>query len=70
MSKYEKLLSQVVRGTSDSNISFDDLCQLLQRIGFNLRIRGSHYIFDRKDVAELTNLQKEVARQSLTKFGK
>ena len=52
-------LVQVLRGTSDENISFDDLCQLIQRLGFTLRIRGSHYIFDREDVAELINLQKE-----------
>jgi len=29
MSKHEKLLLQVLRGTSEANISFDGLCQLL-----------------------------------------
>ena len=59
MSKYEKLLLQVLRGTSDANISFDDLCQLLMRVGFSHRIRGSHHVFSREDIGDLINLQKE-----------
>jgi predicted RNase H-like HicB family nuclease len=31
MSKYDKLLLQILRGSSDANIPFDDLCQLLRR---------------------------------------
>lgn len=27
MSKYDKLLLQILRGSSDANISFNDLCQ-------------------------------------------
>jgi virulence-associated protein VapD len=59
MSKYGKLLRQVLRGTSDANIAFDDLCQLLIRVGFQERITGSHYIFSRADVDTLINLQRE-----------
>ncbi len=43
--KYEKLLLQILRGTSDANIAFDELCQLLIRLGFEERIRGSHHTF-------------------------
>ncbi len=59
MSKYGKLLQQVLRGTSDANIAFDDLCQLLVRAGFKMHINGSHYIFSREDVDTLINLQRE-----------
>jgi hypothetical protein len=57
MTKRDKLLDRILRGTSDANIAFDQLCQLLQRLGFNERIRGSHHIFTRTDVEEILNLQ-------------
>jgi hypothetical protein len=44
MSKFEKVLEKVLRGTSDSNINFDDLRGLLVDFGFTERIRGSHHI--------------------------
>jgi predicted RNA binding protein YcfA (HicA-like mRNA interferase family) len=59
MGKFEKLLSQVLRGTSDANIPFDDLCQLLRRLGFEGRTRGSHHIFRKQGVEEKINLQRE-----------
>ena len=57
MGKYDKLLVQILRGTSDANISFDDLCGLLNKIGFDKRIRGSHHIFTNDEVEEILNLQ-------------
>ena len=57
MSKYEKLLVQILRGASDANVSFDGLCQLLRHLGFDERIRGSHHIFTREGVEEILNLQ-------------
>ena len=59
MGKYDKLLLQILRGTSDANISFDDLCQLLRRLGFEERTRGSHHIFRRQGVEEKINLQRD-----------
>ncbi len=59
MSKYEKLLLQILRGTSDANIAFDDLRWLLQRLDFEERIRGSHHMFRREGVEEKINLQSE-----------
>jgi hypothetical protein len=59
MSKYEKLLFQILRGTADANISFDELRALLQRLDFEERIRGSHHIFRRQGVVEKINLQRE-----------
>jgi hypothetical protein len=59
MSKYEKLLFQILRGTADANISFDDLSALLKRLDFEERIRGSHHMFRRQGVVEKINLQRE-----------
>jgi hypothetical protein len=59
MSKYDKLLFQILRGTADANISFDDLCGLLEKIGFEERIRGSHHMFRKEGVVEKINLQRD-----------
>ncbi len=59
MGKYEKLLNRILKGSSDSNIAFDDLCNLLARIGFDERTRGSHHIFRKKGVVEKINLQRD-----------
>jgi HicA toxin of bacterial toxin-antitoxin, len=57
VAKHEKTLLHVLRGTSDANISFNDLCQLLRHLGFGERIRGSHHIFTKGGVGEILNLQ-------------
>jgi hypothetical protein len=57
MSRHEKLLLQILRGTSDANISFEGLRALLRVLGFDERIRGSHHIFTREGVEEILNLQ-------------
>ena len=57
MAKRDKLLDRILRGTSDANIPFDQLCQLLRRLGFDERIRGSHHIFTKTGVEEILNLQ-------------
>jgi predicted RNA binding protein YcfA (HicA-like mRNA interferase family) len=59
MSKYDKLLLQILRGSSDANIPFDDLCQLLRRLGFEERTRSSHHMFRKQGVKEKINLQRE-----------
>ncbi|MCL4472182.1 MAG: type II toxin-antitoxin system HicA family toxin [Sulfuricella sp.] len=58
MGKHEKLLLQILRGSSDRNISFDDLCKLLESMGFDRHIRGSHHVFSKEGVEELINLQR------------
>ncbi|MCE7987440.1 MAG: type II toxin-antitoxin system HicA family toxin [Caldilinea sp. CFX5] len=62
MSKYNKLLLRILRGTSDTNISFADLCQMLTYLGFDERIRGSHHIFTKEGVAEILNLQPKAGK--------
>ena len=62
MSKHEKLLVQILQGGSDSNILFDDLCNLLKRLGFDERIRGSHHMFRKEGIIEKINLQRDGAQ--------
>ena len=57
MGKYDKLLFKILRGTSDSNILFSGLCNLLKVFGFNERIRGGHHIFTKDGIDEIINLQ-------------
>ena len=57
MAPRDKTLEAVLRGTSDANIGFRDLCNLLAQLGFEERVRGSHHIFTRHDVEEILNLQ-------------
>ena len=59
MAKYAKLLDTILRGTADANIRFDDLHRLLLRLGFEVRIRGSHHIFRKKGVDAKLNLQRD-----------
>jgi hypothetical protein len=59
MSKYDKLLFQILRGTADSNVSFDDQCGQLEKIGFEKRIRRSHHMFRKEAVVEKINLQRD-----------
>ena len=44
---------------ADANIDFFALCQLLDRLGFDERIKGSHYIFIRDGIMEIINLQPQ-----------
>ena len=53
----ERILSRVLQGGADANIRFGDLQSLLVDLGFSERIKGSHHIFTRPDVAEILNLQ-------------
>ena len=57
MAKHEKLLIQILRGTSDTNIPFDGLCSLLKFLGFEERVRSSHHIFTKDGVEEILNVQ-------------
>lgn len=59
MGKYEKLLLLILRGTSDRSIEFEDVCQLLRRLGFEENVRGSHHNFRKPGVAAKINLQRD-----------
>lgn len=57
MGKWSKLRQKVLLGDSDANISFDALCHLLRRMGFNERVSGSHHIFNQSGIEEIINVQ-------------
>lgn len=57
LSKYEKLLQQILTGQADTNITFAEACRLLLHLGFSERIRGDHHIFTKDGVEEIINLQ-------------
>jgi hypothetical protein len=53
----DKVLEKVLSGFSDKGIRFDDLVNLINRLGFSERITGDHHIFTRDDILEIINLQ-------------
>lgn len=57
MARTHKLLEQILRGDADANIPFSGVVQLLKRLGFQERVKGSHHIFFREGIAEILNLQ-------------
>jgi hypothetical protein len=57
MTKYTKILKRVMSGWSDTDIAFDDLCSLLKRLDFQMRVHGDHHIFTRNGIEEIINLQ-------------
>ena len=57
MSKFEKLLFKLLQGNADANFSFEELSKLLDELGFEKRIKGSHHIYFKKDIAEIINIQ-------------
>ena len=59
MGAHDKLLGTLLRGASDANIAFEELCQLLRHLGFDERTRGSHHLFRKSGIIELINLQRD-----------
>ncbi len=57
MAKFTRLINRILRGSSNADIDFSELCALLRSLGFTERIRGSHHIFTREGVIEILNLQ-------------
>ncbi len=61
----EKILLKLLSGKSDKNFLFDDLVNLLIRLGFEERhTGGSHRIFSHKGVEGIINLQKTKTSQA------
>ena len=62
MPRQEKVLIKILWGTSDTNVSFSEICGLLKALGFGERVRGSHHIFTKEGVEEIVNLQPKGAK--------
>ena len=52
-----KIIDKIISGRPDNNIDFSDLRKALSDLGFQERIKGSHHIFYKADVAEIVNIQ-------------
>ena len=57
MAQWQKFLDRLLSGKSDNNLNFDDVRNLLKRLGFTERIRGSHHVYERTDLPELVDIQ-------------
>jgi predicted RNA binding protein YcfA (HicA-like mRNA interferase family) len=49
----------LLSGRSDSNFDFSELINLIERLGFTLRINGSHHILYKNGIEEIINLQPD-----------
>lgn len=47
-----KVLHRLLSGTADASIRFRELCSLLEGLGFEKHIRGSHHLFRKVGVEE------------------
>lgn len=57
MKQKDKILIRVLNGRFDKTVKFKELCNLLTNLGFNLRVKGSHYIFYKSNILEIINIQ-------------
>lgn len=62
MTRRDKLIDRILRGSADADIAFDELCTLLTHFGFALRVRGSHHLFSKPGIIEKINLQRDGAK--------
>lgn len=58
MSNAKKVLAKVLNGQADANIGFADLCNMLVKLDFKMRVRGSHHIFEKEGIKDIVNLQR------------
>lgn len=57
MSSVRNILADILLGSNDQAIRFDELCRVVRALGFDERIRGSHHIFTKENIDEIINLQ-------------
>jgi len=60
--EYRQDSYRLLGGKSDAAIRFDDLCALLESLGFDKRVKGSHHLFRRAGIEERINLQRMAIR--------
>ncbi len=59
MSREAKLLERLRDFRRDQGWNFEELCGLLKKLGFEMRVAGSHHFFRRPGIAEAINLQPQ-----------
>ena len=53
MGQYEKLLLSILSGARDKNLLFSDLRIVLERLGFQCRIKGDHFMYTKDGIEEI-----------------
>lgn len=59
MSQKEKLIEKILFAENDKNIKFSELIKLLEMLGFEMKVKGSHHIFRKDGFEYRPNLQKD-----------
>lgn len=59
MATLEKLMKSIMSGTQDGNINFKDLQKVLDILDFQCRIKGDHFIYWKKGIDEIINIQPD-----------
>ena len=54
----DPVLRRGLSGAADAAIRFDDLCRMLENLGFDKRVRGSHHVFRKTGVFAQINIQR------------
>lgn len=62
MSANQKVFFDIMSGLKDGNIKFADLQRILEILGFQCRIKGDHFIYYKKGVSEIINIQLNGAK--------
>lgn len=57
MSQYEKIMFAILSGAKDKNILFSDLQTVLDRLGFQCRVKGDHFIYTKENIDEIIHIQ-------------
>jgi predicted RNA binding protein YcfA (HicA-like mRNA interferase family) len=57
MGQYGKLVQRILSGQQDKSIPFSEALSLMQKLGFSIRVKGSHHIFSQEGIDEIINLQ-------------
>lgn len=57
MSQKQKLLIKILSGVQDNSIKFSELQNLLELLGFSVRIKGDHFIYTNPEAEEIINIQ-------------
>lgn len=55
MSKLEKLIEKILNG---KNVSYDDAQNILEHLGFTLKIKASHHIFRKPQYHRIVSLKR------------
>ena len=68
LSKIKKIYSKILSGLADSNIRFQEIQPLLNKLGFDVRIKGDHYIYTKDNIDEILNLQPKSGKAKAYKI--